>query len=183
MATPKIDTFVFKLCPLCTVGINGVVTCSAPPEASLPKCANFANCGKPAFIDPITDTVHKLCRRACLHLNKPEQPVLCPKNSLPKCANFANCGKNAYVDPKTGKVYDFCRRTCLDRNRNKPIVLKCLAFGCSENHSRHFCKFCKNNNSNHKSADCPQKTCDVCSMEREFHFGNLCPGRKNVSFK
>jgi hypothetical protein len=105
---------VFKFCPLCSVDKNGVVTCSASSEASLPKCANFANCGKPA-----------------------------------------------YVDPKTGKVYNFCRRTCLDRNRNKPIVLKCLAFGCSENHSRHFCKFCKNRDADHKSANCPQKTCDV----------------------
>ena len=139
--TSKMANVLFKLCPFCTVGKNGEVTCSAPPEAS----------------PPITLT--------------------------PKCKNFANCKKNAYVDPKTGKVHDLCRRKCLDLN--KPIVLQCLASGCLENHSRHFCKVCKNDNSDHKSADCPQKTCNVCSMERKFHIGidNLCPGRKYVSFK
>jgi len=161
------------------------VWCYAPSKASppsLPKCKNFANCGKPAFIDPL-GKVHVLCRRACIHLNKPEQPVLCPKDSLPKCANFANCGKLAFIDP-LGKVHKLCRRACLRLNKQeKP--LQCPVFGCFDNHSQHFCKICKNNNSDHESADCPKTACDICSMERKSHSiidGNLCCNGRNALF-
>ena len=131
------DTVVFNLCEFCTVGENGEVKCSAPREAippSLPKCKNFANCRKPAYIDA-SGKVHDLCRRACLHVKKQEKPLQCP------------------------------------------------VFGCFDNHSQHFCKNCKNDNSDHKSDNCPKKSCKHCSMELKFHNGNLCLGRKNTKFE
>jgi len=131
---------IATLCPHCFYNSETrTVWCYAPSKASppsLPKCANFANCGKPAFIDPL-GKVHKLCRRACLRLNKQEKPLQCP------------------------------------------------VFGCFDNHSQHFCKICKNDNSDHKSADCPETACDICSMERKSHRiidGNLCCNGRNALF-
>ncbi len=36
-------------------------------------------------------------------------------------------------------------------------ILHCKARGCIEKHSTHHCKICGNNDSNHRSADCPRK--------------------------
>jgi len=40
---------------------------------------------------------------------------------------------------------------------NVNFAAKCGALGCSENHYRHYCKFCRNPDSNHMSAFCPSK--------------------------
>lgn len=62
---------------------------------------------------------------------------------------------------------------------NNPPAKKCKVTNCQENHEKHYCKLCKNDDSDHFSSNCPkslQKHCKVqgCNEAHEKHFCRAC---------
>lgn len=66
------------------------------------------------------------------------------------------------------------------RGANNPRVTfqrdpnKCKVPGCPQEHKKHFCKYCKNEDSNHRSHQCHKKSCCRVRGCRENHKTHLC---------
>ena len=41
---------------------------------------------------------------------------------------------------------------------------RCKVLSCNENHSRHYCKICKNKDSTHRSSQCPSQRSQILQM-------------------
>jgi hypothetical protein len=63
------------------------------------------------------------------------------------------------------------------------IYIMCLVRGCTESHKTHICRRCGNENSRHKSRDCPNpqyrcKACnDGCEEKHAHHYCRVCHDR------
>jgi len=119
--------------------------------------------------------------------------VLYTKCGAPRCKrnhdrhNCYNCGLYNSYHRKDDCTYpkDFNRGKSGRQPPYQPQapIRRCNAVGCTELHSKHFCKNCKLWDSNHRMKDCPNEKdsnlgktgcCPVCGEVNVIHIGN-CP--------